>query len=142
MTAMLIWEYLITVDQEISLVWRKKHKVSMPSILLVTIRICMLSTAVGFGIAYLPGLSCTELKLVNLFTLVVYVVAIIQTAVFSALRVSALYGRNIWLFLIVLVFGLVPVSTNMYSMAKMTTITPEGHQCYATLDIPPYQERI
>lgn len=58
-SAMLIWEYLITVDQEISLVWRKKQKVSMPSILLVTIRICMLSTAVGFGIAYLPGLSCT-----------------------------------------------------------------------------------
>lgn len=60
-SALPIWEYLITIDQEVSLVWGRKTRFSLQSILLVSTRICMVVSAILSAID--PESTCTVRRL-------------------------------------------------------------------------------
>lgn len=53
-----IWEYLITMDREIDLVWKSRHRFSLVSTLLVSTRVNMVLYALLQIVAYVPEGSC------------------------------------------------------------------------------------
>ncbi|EKM51717.1 uncharacterized protein PHACADRAFT_102465 [Phanerochaete carnosa HHB-10118-sp] len=100
-SALVVYEYLITFDQEVAIVWRKK--ITLTSAFLVIIRWAMVVNAIIANIV-----PSTDLVPSSSTTSIVHV-----KSVFSALRVSAIRGRNWFLFALVLALGSIPVWTNI-----------------------------
>lgn len=105
-TSLAIWEFIITISDDVRIVWRRPVTVS--SVLLGSVRWCMLLTAV-LG---LPPATPKDCPSVTLLDFALNIVGFAQTAVFSALRIFAVSNRNYLLSAIVLALSCVPVVTN------------------------------
>ncbi|KIP03866.1 hypothetical protein PHLGIDRAFT_129899 [Phlebiopsis gigantea 11061_1 CR5-6] len=114
--ALVFYEYLITFGQELMVVWRRKF--TWASVLLVAIRWTILLEAIFL---VLPQPSETRLVSMQYKRRESDVVALPKLSwtdddgpepVFSALRIFAISGRNLKLFLVVLIQGLAPVFIN------------------------------
>ncbi|GJE85080.1 hypothetical protein PsYK624_011570 [Phanerochaete sordida] len=111
-TALVVYEHIITLSSEITMVWRRRPTVS--AALFLSIRYCLLLQAaiphVGAGAE-----SCNVLmKLSEALA----IVGMLQVAIFSALRTSVLFPRlNYIIFAVVFVLGAVPVATLSFVLA-------------------------
>ncbi|EKM57579.1 uncharacterized protein PHACADRAFT_90412, partial [Phanerochaete carnosa HHB-10118-sp] len=110
-TALIFYDHLITLDQEIRTVWRRKF--SIVSLLIVFTRWTLIIQAtftfiMAQGLIVSHSVSCATQPLV----------------VFSALRVCAIWNQNYVLFIIVLVLGLTPVITNAVCTILFQTSRP------------------
>lgn len=123
-----IHEFIITLDQEVTVVWMRDNKLSLGSILLVSTRWCVVLTAI---MVPFPTSTMTSCKIQLIASRFFLCAGFAQVAVFSALRVSAIWGRNWLLFLVVSVLGLVPVVPNAYVVATWTYSFDTG-SCIAT----------
>ncbi|KIP06490.1 hypothetical protein PHLGIDRAFT_106964 [Phlebiopsis gigantea 11061_1 CR5-6] len=108
-TALIAFEYFITLNQEIETVWKRKFTVT--SLLLVTTRWTMIINQVFLWLPPTPA-GCYPTDIV---TGVILVVGFIQSALFSALRIFALWNRSYVLFTIIFILGLVPIGTDVFT---------------------------
>lgn len=114
-SALVFYDFLITFGQEIRTVWQRRF--SVVSLLIVSTRWVLLFEA---ATVILPNgyMSCTVISWMNEAPILV---GFVQTAIFSALRICALWNRNYTLFTIVLVLSLAPVLTNACFFALSTS---------------------
>ncbi|GJF00642.1 hypothetical protein PsYK624_169360 [Phanerochaete sordida] len=114
-----VYEYLITLDDEVQLVWNKR--VNAPTMLLIASRIVMV---LGPLMNCLPLLSIGRWCRVRaLVSLPMHLACMVITRLFSALRVYALWkGTKIrWMCIpIVLARAVVPVATTIFSAVHAT----------------------
>ncbi|GJE98284.1 hypothetical protein PsYK624_145100 [Phanerochaete sordida] len=114
MSALSIYEFLINIDLEVSTAWKRKK--TAPSLLLLTIRWCMLANGVlifaptpSFNVRI--ALLCKASAILGaMFNLAGFA----QAALVSALRVFALADNSLVLSVVVLVLSLMPIGTNAY----------------------------
>ncbi|EKM56299.1 uncharacterized protein PHACADRAFT_207577 [Phanerochaete carnosa HHB-10118-sp] len=118
---LVIYEYLITLNQEVAVGWRRKF--SLASVLLITTRWIMV---LGPILAATPSTQtwCTA-----------------QVSLFSALRVYALWQgswmRYVYL-VVVLMLGLVPIGTNIFKWTHTVLSflnTPQVIECIDSTNI-------
>ncbi|EKM48076.1 uncharacterized protein PHACADRAFT_77010, partial [Phanerochaete carnosa HHB-10118-sp] len=106
----IIYEFLITIGDEIEIVWRKP--ITASSVLLGSVRWCLLLTAILNLAPSTPNNlenSCTPLQIL---TWVLNLIGFVQIALFSALRVFAIWDRSYVWSLVVFVLSIVPFATN------------------------------
>ncbi|EKM60225.1 uncharacterized protein PHACADRAFT_246073 [Phanerochaete carnosa HHB-10118-sp] len=134
-----VYEYVITLNQEIAAVWRRK--LTATSLLLLTIRWLMVLNP--FLSAALPAerqVWCTPYYIVITF---VYLTVTFLISVFSALRVYALWqgSRMKYAFTaIVLTLGIIPLGTNIFHAVRTSITYVDGQQlagCSTFTNIPP-----
>ncbi|KIP01653.1 hypothetical protein PHLGIDRAFT_80288, partial [Phlebiopsis gigantea 11061_1 CR5-6] len=98
---LVVYEHIITIDQEAALIWRRKW--TGPTVLFAINRYNLLLQAV----LQLTPVSAGVLLSVAPNVLYNKVLAL------SALRVCAIWGHNMWLCMIVLLLGLVPFGASI-----------------------------
>ncbi|KAH9926357.1 hypothetical protein B0H21DRAFT_764173 [Amylocystis lapponica] len=124
--ALFTYDYVITLGQELKLVWGRKATGANILFMLnryLTLAHVWLSAAPLWGCASGPCDSCYAIievgivlgSLINGFW-----------AVFSALRVYAIHSRKWKLPLLVLLLGLVPAATNLYNASQLGVVTTDG----------------
>ncbi|GJE85289.1 hypothetical protein PsYK624_013680 [Phanerochaete sordida] len=111
-TAMVVYEYLITLDREVAAVWKRKFAAT--SMLLLSVRWVMLLIQIIDWLPSTPG----RCKPLGILEQVLIVIAYVQTALFSALRACAIWERNLTIFLVVICLGLVPAATNIFAITR------------------------
>ncbi|KAH9899284.1 hypothetical protein C8Q73DRAFT_787183 [Cubamyces lactineus] len=120
--ALFCYDYCLTLGREVRLVWKRRFSAS--SILYYTVRYSAVFNVVLFvmdmtpwkGMSDWPYHSCGILVHMDMFF---DVVVLIGAAVFSALRVFALWNRNPWIFSGVLFLGMVIPVISIYTFAQM-----------------------
>lgn len=124
LAALSIWEFCITVFQTVELVWRRRgRRLGLSSILLLSARVCMLSNALLTLAGFLPRLNCRVVTVIDFCISIVPFIGSIQMALFTALRISALFDRDMRLFLVVLLFGLSPLVADIYTVSQSAMIS-------------------
>ncbi|EKM57574.1 uncharacterized protein PHACADRAFT_206470 [Phanerochaete carnosa HHB-10118-sp] len=114
-------DYLTTLDQEVRTVWQQK--LSAVSLLIVSTRWMLLLQAMFALFTLIPHGKLKVLRAMSSCEATFWMSTIIglatpaQTAVFSALRVCAMWNRNYVLFTIVLVLSLPQEIINVYALA-------------------------
>ncbi|THG98104.1 hypothetical protein EW026_g4045 [Hermanssonia centrifuga] len=116
--ALVVYEYLITINQEISLVWRRKWSLSV-WVFIANRYLLLLNT---LSEAMPIGSFHSGCRAAVVITIASYAAQFLVFGVFSALRVYALWYPNTLLAYIVLGLNLVPIVTNIisYSYATIT----------------------
>ncbi|KIP02559.1 hypothetical protein PHLGIDRAFT_26538 [Phlebiopsis gigantea 11061_1 CR5-6] len=130
LTSLVVYDYLITLDQEVATVWNRKFNAT--SCLLVTTRWVMLLNQIFTWIPGTPNVcGGTEITSAVFLT-----VAVVQIALFSALRVFALWDRNYVLSAIVFLLSFVPVGADMYTWIHSSYyyVGAPFYQCSQTLN--------
>ncbi|THG96032.1 hypothetical protein EW026_g5719 [Hermanssonia centrifuga] len=121
MSALIAYEYIITVHQEIRMVWQRKW--TLATWIFMANRYLMITMVVFSASPYTP-----QMVQYSVF------------AVFSALRVFAIWDRNVFMALLMLVLNLVPVATNTYVSTQetimFTTDTTLGTFCGYIINVP------
>lgn len=112
-SAMIVYEYIITFDREIQSVWQRKWTAS--SLLLVSTRWGMVANA----IVACASLSPQNCEVTAVFSYLVSYVGLLQVAAFSALRVVGIAGGSYVLASIVLSLGMVPLGVNIFLLSKI-----------------------
>lgn len=112
-SAFILYEYVISMNNEVEFVWKSRPGAS--SILLLSLRWTLLAQAV---MILLPSPSIEECSTRTVIQLVPTLLGLIQTAVFSALRVFAISDHNRYVFGVVLLLGLTPVVLNTHALIK------------------------
>lgn len=111
-----MYDYVITVDQEVSSVW--KRKINATSVLLLAARWTMVLGAI---ILYIPSpQTLTGCKVATAVSEFLALSTLCIVAVFSGIRVYALWGGSIVLFSIVFLLEFTPVVANIYRLTKTT----------------------
>lgn len=110
-SALAVYEYMVTIDQEVSAVW--KRPVSAASVLLVSIRWAMLLQALTALLSD-GALRSESCRAEVILQLVAVLSLFLSTAVFSALRVYALWDKSIALACVVFLLQSSPFVVNMY----------------------------
>ncbi|EKM50256.1 uncharacterized protein PHACADRAFT_201098 [Phanerochaete carnosa HHB-10118-sp] len=105
--ALVIYELLITIDGEARIIW--KRPITAPAVLLGSVR------------------CCSPLQILNW---VLDLIGFVQTALFSALRVFAIWDRSYAWSLVVFALSMVPFATNL------VYTTPAPNPAYALVDTP------
>ncbi|EKM57671.1 uncharacterized protein PHACADRAFT_206550 [Phanerochaete carnosa HHB-10118-sp] len=113
--ALVCYEYMITITDEISSVWLQKF--SPVSLLLVSTRWAILIETI---LQLIPATAdkYAACKPILILMQVCVQLGSIQVALFSSLRVSAIWGRSVVLFVVILALGLAPLATNIYTLSK------------------------
>ncbi|GJE98353.1 hypothetical protein PsYK624_145810 [Phanerochaete sordida] len=114
--ALAVYEYVVTFDQEVVCVWRRKF--SATSLLLLSTRWVMVLYQ-ATGILPRSHTSCTQW---NAIAQLVYFVSVAQIALFSGLRVYALWHDSKYRYFLlgsVVVLGCVPIGTNIFGWARL-----------------------
>ena len=163
-SALAIWEYLITLESEVDLFWRKP--VTAPSILFIAIRWIMLATAF-MQIAPNTEATLDSMPLLHMSDIDTFIsncealvwaqevlnfAGYIGTArkqahfittislcsqwytVFSAIRVFAIWRRSYIWACVVLLLGIVPVATNLVSLPSSALLHSSAY-CLLSIKI-------
>ncbi|EKM56312.1 uncharacterized protein PHACADRAFT_92217, partial [Phanerochaete carnosa HHB-10118-sp] len=126
---LVVYEYIITFNQEVAVIWRRKF--SLASVLLITTRWIMV-----LG----PILNTTPSAQTwcDILTVKLQEIELVSCVVFSALRVYALWrgSRMKYVFqvlAVVLMLGLVPIGTNISALLKFALTVIIMYMCCAVL---------
>ncbi|PCH38988.1 hypothetical protein WOLCODRAFT_84712 [Wolfiporia cocos MD-104 SS10] len=111
-TALLLYDCVITIGQEINFMWSNERKGS--ALIFAANRCIVLGMAVSI-ILELPNIPGINVVIVILFQ-VAYIASLAIWTVFSALRVYAICDRRRYLPVITTVMGLIPVGTELVRM--------------------------
>ncbi|GJE98350.1 hypothetical protein PsYK624_145780 [Phanerochaete sordida] len=122
--ALVAYEYVVTFDQEVACVWQRKF--SAASLLLLSTRWVMLLYQIAAIIPRSQSKSDAAVQCScqqwNAFSQLVYFTTVAQIALFSGLRVYALWHDSRFryvLLAVVLVLGCVPIGTNIFGWTRM-----------------------
>ncbi|THG95252.1 hypothetical protein EW026_g6367 [Hermanssonia centrifuga] len=118
MTALVAYEHIITLEQERTMIWHRKW--TLATWLFMINRYLLIGKTIWDVVPYtssllnsgVVGYSCAPAQVMD------DILAILQNivfAVFSALRVFALWDRNIPMTLLVLALNVVPVAVDIFS---------------------------
>ncbi|KAI0772852.1 hypothetical protein BD413DRAFT_542630 [Trametes elegans] len=137
----LLYDYLITLDEEIRLFWKRKF--TGASVLFLFIRYYTLLSYDVLGVitfAELSDISCVRLTRVQAaFTMLQY----IPWAIFSTLRVLALSGLNWALALVVFLLSIAPAAANFTQYGfNLTAVNVPFAGCQAQISATPQQIEI
>lgn len=124
MTAIVAFEYLITFDQEVECVWKRKF--SATSVLLLTTRWVMI---VNQSIVWMPATPVTNCITTYAPSTLFYLLSLAQIALFAGFRVYALWYNWKYKFVllaVVLALGFVPVATNIFGWANIVLFYQDG----------------
>ncbi|EIW52866.1 uncharacterized protein TRAVEDRAFT_53299 [Trametes versicolor FP-101664 SS1] len=142
--ALLVYEYLVTLNQEIQLFWARRARAA--SLLFFTIRYWTLLNYVVFwsldvAAAHFSDEGCVLAMLKIQFASVS--LQYIPWAVLSALRVFALSGKRWPLSVLVFVVASVPAITNLVAFNfSLTGVKVFTLGCIEQLDVTPLQHKI
>ncbi|KIP02560.1 hypothetical protein PHLGIDRAFT_122368 [Phlebiopsis gigantea 11061_1 CR5-6] len=125
LTALVAYEYFITFDQEVATVW--KRKLTATSVLLLLTRWTMITTQI---LTYVPITSQKQpinadssgCKAIEVATTVFTTLEVLNVALFSSLRIFAIWERNYILAFVVFVLSFVPAGVDMYSWTHSSFI--------------------
>lgn len=123
--ALLLYEYAITSDSEVSLFWVRKWPAS---ILFFAVRFLMLATAL-FGIVTTASSDFTHLSSCMasiILSMFIQFTSLATIAVVSAMRVYAVSGRRWLVAAFTLIVGAVPVGVNVYSATQAKIYLTDG----------------
>ncbi|KAI0765607.1 hypothetical protein BD413DRAFT_574050 [Trametes elegans] len=118
-TALLVYEYLITLDREVALFWRRR--VTGASVLFFTNRYLVLVVYLLLLMYLVPMSDHSCLLLARSSTVLGYL-QIIPQAAFSAMRALALSGMNWYMAGAVFLLAVVPFGTNMVTFSFSSTV--------------------
>ncbi|EKM57660.1 uncharacterized protein PHACADRAFT_251424 [Phanerochaete carnosa HHB-10118-sp] len=110
-SCLVFYEFVITIGDEINIVW--KRPVTVSAVLLGSLRWCMVLTIILQLIPETPN-ACAPL---NILGYVFLLIGFLQTAVFSALRVFAIWNRSYLWSLIVFALSMVSFVMNLIDAA-------------------------
>ncbi|KIP02600.1 hypothetical protein PHLGIDRAFT_78912 [Phlebiopsis gigantea 11061_1 CR5-6] len=120
--ALVVYEYAITVNQELTFIWKRKLTGA---------------TALFVANRYLSVLL-TIIQIAPSLPIEWYVLLEHKSSIFSALRVYAIWGRNTMFFIAVLLPNMVPFATNIVSIKLTYTVVRNN----MTLPLVKYATRI
>lgn len=119
-SALILYEHLITISQEIEVIWKRSR--SLPTALFLLNRY---NTLFNASIVILMGLhnttNGTTLMIMNILLNASSILAYCLIAVFTALRVYALWSNNSRLFIMILIPSLAPAVTSLICLILLTT---------------------
>lgn len=136
-TGLVAYEYIVTFDQEVNSVWARPP--SATSVLLVTTRWVMVLNQIINWVPFSQS-STGSCRVIDAVSFSVFFAAMIQMALFSGLRVYALWrdSRLAWVFLaFVFASSSVPIGTNIFQLSR-TSAVYEGspfYDCIFPVDI-------
>ncbi|THH00151.1 hypothetical protein EW026_g2343 [Hermanssonia centrifuga] len=113
-TALVTYEYVITIHNEITMVWRKKWTIA--TWLFILNRYLLIAYTLLTVVPYSAQFS----NLVNLAQFIVF-------ALFSALRAFVIYNFNIPILVLVFLLNIVPVATNIWSTSTGSVPIPSTY---------------
>lgn len=134
LTALVVYEYLLTFQDEVRMIWRRKWTAA--TVLFMMNRYLLIASIILQALPSTPESWCTVIPRITdgaaLLLLIVF-------ALFSALRVYAMWDRNIFLFLLVILPNLVPVGTNFFAAVvfRPVLVGPPLGQCMLDDPVPP-----
>ncbi|THG95135.1 hypothetical protein EW026_g6456 [Hermanssonia centrifuga] len=121
LAALVAYEFLITINQEISMAWQRKPTGATwlfminRYLMLVTgvleVRLPWMSSHHQHGAVVDTSNSCAGVFVVSALMFSQFIVF----AMFSALRIYAVWDRSLPLFVVVFALNLVPLATNLYT---------------------------
>ncbi|EKM57644.1 uncharacterized protein PHACADRAFT_251381 [Phanerochaete carnosa HHB-10118-sp] len=111
---LVFYEFLITIDNEVKVVW--KRPITASAVLLGSVRWCVL---LSIAVQLLPSTpnTCPPLEIL---TWILILIGFVQTALFSALRVFAVWDRSHVWSLVVFALSMVPFATNLFKATQST----------------------
>ncbi|EPT01324.1 hypothetical protein FOMPIDRAFT_1023260 [Fomitopsis schrenkii] len=127
-TALVTYDYFLTLDREIAYVWRAKQSLATlsfygfryPALFNITILLLIRMSWPGLQ----SNWSCNILELVQL---AVDIVIIVSSTVFAALRVYAMFNRSRLLFCLVLLSGLMNPALLLYIITSRSLRTLDAY---------------
>ncbi|KAI0754211.1 hypothetical protein C8Q80DRAFT_1094190, partial [Daedaleopsis nitida] len=131
-TALVLYEYIITIELEVQQIWRRK--ISGASILFILTRYLTLLNRVfvviGLGLTRVLACSCRTITWLQAVTTSILVV--VMSAI-AGIRVYALWNRDIRLFALVILCGVFPAIANLFiRSASLVYIVPTNlYSCQA-----------
>lgn len=138
--ALVIYESLITFDDEVSLVWQKRWTVT--SALLLASRWSLFVLTVAGLLSLLAPVTLVSCKGVRIVEQSFALFSYLQLALFGALRASALWNFNQAMFSSLFVLGSTPFITNMYGQTTSQWImsldpVTKMQVCYQVYSVSP-----
>lgn len=133
-TAFYIYDYLITFDMELQVIWARQA--TGASILFIMNRYVCLVVQTLKVISQFADISCTSKYVLSQFYHSLDVLQMAVWAVFSGLRVYGVNGRQWQTPLLVIVLGMVPAATNFVYDIKWRMV-PGTSTCATTVDMSP-----
>ncbi|GJE94667.1 hypothetical protein PsYK624_108380 [Phanerochaete sordida] len=126
---MVVYELLLTVNDELSVVWRQKLNIT--SLVYLVLRMTLvLQVVYGLLPAWIiPATTDVSCWGVQVTGTILQFWAYFLTSAFSALRTWAISDRSYVLATIVLLLGIVPIPTNVYGYAVSTNIPSPLSYC-------------
>ncbi|KAI0690627.1 hypothetical protein BC835DRAFT_1307812 [Cytidiella melzeri] len=115
--ALLLYDYLITLQREITTVWSRNCRPA--TILFLLNRYLSIIYGLLLTVADQSGGQTSCAVITRLFQVVSQLLTV-MFALFSALRVYAIWNRSNCLFTVILALNLLPVGVNIYVHAKET----------------------
>ncbi|THG94807.1 hypothetical protein EW026_g6731 [Hermanssonia centrifuga] len=120
MTALVAYEHIITLEQERTMIWHRKWTlatwlfIANRYLLIGFIILSVAPTTSSLLNSGVVGYSCAPAQVMGT---ILDILQEVVYAVFSALRVFALWDRNIPMTLLVLVLTLVPVAVDIFEFS-------------------------
>ncbi|OCH84395.1 hypothetical protein OBBRIDRAFT_799112 [Obba rivulosa] len=143
-SALVIYDYLLTLSREVEVIWRKQLTNATSIIFLINrynalfqavMSLCFVSVRFSTDMLTWLDVSC---KILLGFSQCSALVSIAIWAVFSALRVYTIGSRNVFLTSVALCLGLVPFGTNAISTVKRLSAPAFiGHNYCISSYVPP-----
>lgn len=127
-----LYEYLITLDQEVATVWQRGRRLTFASALLVSTRWYMIIQSL---VNAMPACEATCERLVLWFECLGFIGYALVVA-FGALRISAIWGRNHTLFLVLFIIGMAPLPIDAYTISFQVFISRPGIPCIIANELP------
>ncbi|KAI0922480.1 hypothetical protein AcV7_006006 [Taiwanofungus camphoratus] len=133
-TVLFIYDYIITFDQELEVVWRRKTTWS--SVLYLLNRYCVIPYLVT-QVPFMQDTHCKSTYIVAQVGNGIECVLYFLWAAFSALRVYAINDRGRRLPILIVLLGSVPSITNIYNASQQVAITlPQPIPCAVISKLP------
>ncbi|KAH9911118.1 uncharacterized protein B0H18DRAFT_1064545 [Fomitopsis serialis] len=123
---MLLYDYILTIDQEADLIWKKPNGAS---IIFGLNRIVTLGLICESATGQLHHYTYESCKGLTILSEVIILLSYAIWAVVSALRVYALTKRNWWLSTVTFVLGIAPLAVDLYVGTTISyRIIPLGNE--------------
>ncbi|EKM57653.1 uncharacterized protein PHACADRAFT_251412 [Phanerochaete carnosa HHB-10118-sp] len=114
-TCLVIYELLITIGDEVNIVW--KRPVTARAVLLGSVRWCVLVSIILQLVPYTPKNMTNSCTPIGVLSEILILIGFVQTAIFAALRVYAIWSKSYVWSLPVFVLSMAPFVTNLIGAA-------------------------
>ncbi|KAH9840195.1 uncharacterized protein C8Q71DRAFT_746245 [Rhodofomes roseus] len=141
-TALYCYDKILTAEQEVNLIWRRKNSGIVIPAIYATMHIC---TALYLIITvFVPSnIPCEGVFILNVVVDIAICALYLAWGVASALRVYAIGGLDLVLPSVIMFFSLVPVAANIYNATSLVQMSlPPTNSCVYFSNTPVYAQAI